>query len=98
MSTAVGRIQKLYTMANDLTTTLRADGRQHMDGALETVERFSSLTNGYLNRFVIIISAAIADRHLFSFLPGITGITGITVVLGASFAICFTLECWSRMV
>jgi hypothetical protein len=53
------------TMADDAHTAMRTDGRQHMDRALETVERVGfARGHRHLKRLVVVVAACIAFSHV----------------------------------
>lgn len=52
-----------HAVAHDLTTAMRARGRNHVNRTLETVERVRFSGGRNLKRFIVIIPAHVAFSH-----------------------------------
>jgi hypothetical protein len=47
----------LHAMTNDTASTMRAGGRQRMDGAFETVENMRDTAHAYLKTLIVYVAA-----------------------------------------
>jgi hypothetical protein len=50
-------------MTNDVYATTRASRCKGLDGTFETIECMAGTLHGYLERFVVIVTAGFAFRH-----------------------------------
>src|SRR5262245_36325984 len=63
VSAAVEGAVRLDAMANDLATTMIADRRQLVDGALKTIKYMALASGNHLERQVIVVPANFTRSH-----------------------------------
>jgi hypothetical protein len=86
VSTAKDRVVFFDSMTNDVGATIRASRCKGLDCTFETIECVAGAIHGYLESFVVIVTAGLASRHVmtlielmseqtidkFHFLPAVT--------------------------
>jgi hypothetical protein len=63
VSTAKDRVVFFDSMTNDVGATIRASRCKGLDGTFETIECVAGAIHGYLESFIVVVTAGLAFRH-----------------------------------
>jgi hypothetical protein len=65
MNAAEDTVASLHAVPDHFAAAVGARRRQRVDGALEAIEDMCRAPDSYLERFVVVVSANLTDRHAY---------------------------------